>query len=67
MDKWINIEIEEPPEHKHVLLFDEDEKICVGYKSSLSGYTHHPAGDFATGAPLFYVKYWSYLPDFPNC
>lgn len=63
--EWINILISEPQIEKHVLLYDENEKICVGYKSNFGGYNHHPLGDFASGAPLFEVKYWMELPNEP--
>lgn len=64
--KWINIDIEEPEIDKHVLIFDENEKICVGYKSQFGCYNHHPLGDDASGAPLFHVKFWMPLPNQPE-
>lgn len=64
--KWISIKDKEPDIDVHVLLFDADEKACVGYKSPYTGYNHHPMGDFATGAPLFNVLYWMPLPKPPK-
>lgn len=65
MSEWINIEKKEPDILEFVLLFDKDEEICVGYRNSFLGYSHHPSGDFATGAPLFHVTHWMPLPVCP--
>lgn len=54
-----------PKDGTHILVFDKDECICVGYKS-FYGFNHHPAGDFASGCPLFNVTAWMPLPDAPK-
>jgi len=65
-NEWISIREAEPVINKHVLLFDGDEGICVGYYSQFKCYDHHPSGDFATGAPLFNVTHWMPLPEGPE-
>lgn len=63
---WIYIEEKEPDEEMHVLLFDVTEGICVGFKSHLGHYCHHPMGDFASGNGLFGVTHWKFLPIEPE-
>lgn len=62
---WISVKDKHPDDYKHVLVFDKDEGICVGYRSYES-YSHHPLGDFATGAQLFFVTHWKELPPIPK-
>jgi len=66
MIKWLSCKDSEPDINIHVLLYDEAEKICVGYKSSFDGYNHHPLGDFATAAILYNVTHWMPLPEPPT-
>jgi heat shock protein HspQ len=65
MTEWISIKDQRPNDYFHVLFYDTQEKECVGYVSEDS-FSHHPAGDFATGAPLFEVTHWMPLPNPPN-
>jgi hypothetical protein len=65
MHNWIKIEDKLPELYEHVLLYDEDERMCVGYRNQFKGFNHHPSIDFATGAPLFGVSHWMPLPEIP--
>ena len=63
---WIKVSDRSPELGDHILLYDENEKICVGYRFSDDNYNHYPIGDFATGALLFRVTHWMSLPAPPK-
>ncbi len=65
MDEWISVKNRFPKDEVHVLLYDKDEGICVGYVRN-NYWQHHPIGSYASDACLFHVTYWIPLPDPPR-
>ncbi len=63
--EWISVKEKNPNDDEHVLVFDRDYGICLGYRCYES-WQHYPLGSYAGDGCLFDVTHWMPLPESPK-
>ena len=65
MTDWISVKDRLPEKMKRVLVYDDHEGICKGYRSE-DYWSFEPCGDYALDSLLYRVTHWMPLPESPK-